>query len=129
MNLKVLQLEPWMKRIYRDRGVPVLQEITPVHHRNGWYMLGSECWFEFNGRAYKNDSLASQFRYEMKGHDYVPYDKELARLVRLLVYKLPRRHQSKYLKELMYANPVPNVNSRLAFYKHRKRLLALIAAK
>lgn len=123
MRLKVLQLEPWMKRIYRDRGVPILNEIPPVLNRNGWYMRGKESWFELDGRAYTNDSLAAQFRYEMKGYDHVPYNKELARLVSLLVYKLPRRHQRKYLKELTYFHYVPSPQSRLAFFKHRKRIL------
>ena len=51
MNLKVLQLENWMK-YFRDED---LQEIPALLDREGYYKLGDLCWFEVEGKAYLQD--------------------------------------------------------------------------
>ena len=69
MNLKVLPLEWWMEEsdgdfVWCQSMRERYPQIEPVCFRDGYYLLGDECWFEHNGRAFK--ALAGDFKYDLE---------------------------------------------------------------
>jgi hypothetical protein len=56
-NLKVLKHTVYLYSKHRDSKLidelnNYHEEITPVYHRDGEYLLGDKCWFEVRGRAF-----------------------------------------------------------------------------
>lgn len=61
-GVKVLQLEGWMKKPDHP-GFPKLDTETPRFNRDGYYLDGDICWFEYNGIAYLYDAYS--FKYSL----------------------------------------------------------------
>jgi hypothetical protein len=56
-NLKVLKHTVYLYSKHRDSKLIAEldnyhEEIEPVYHRDGEYLLGDKCWFEVRGRAF-----------------------------------------------------------------------------
>ena len=63
MKVKVLNLEGWMKKYPEKFPKDYLKEIQPYFNRDGYYLVGDVCWFEYSGKAYFVDG--GDFKYEM----------------------------------------------------------------
>ena len=87
MNLKVLQLEEWMKMLHDDRHSvnysKLYDEIAPIIGRDGLYRYGKESWFEVDGRAYV---------YSVKDFEYV---------LKMFNHRPLRDNEEKLLKEVL----------------------------
>ena len=125
MRLKVLKLEPYMVRL---KTYPHLTEnltkIEPRIHRNGYYLLGTECWFEVDGEAYTVEGMASMFKYTMREFDRVPIGKDVVTAIKILRSKLPKHLMNKTINEFGYFTTTPQPGTRLHLFRHRKRVYA-----
>tara|TARA_R110000851_G_scaffold211723_2_gene364402 strand:- start:154 stop:582 length:429 start_codon:yes stop_codon:yes gene_type:complete len=68
-GLKVLVHDVYQKRKHRDERLldelnNYQEEIDPVFHRDGEYLLGDKCWFEVRGRAFKKRK--QDFLFELR---------------------------------------------------------------
>ena len=72
MNLKVLRLAPWMKTKLKYECI--IERITPIFHRDGYYKLGKKIWFEYHGEAYISDTY-NMFDYKLKLLNHRPLRK------------------------------------------------------
>jgi len=59
MKLKILKLQPFMELVHNPKwGMSDSYEVLPFSfNRDGWYLHGDLCWFEFRGTAYKSSIL------------------------------------------------------------------------
>lgn len=70
MNIKVLKLDSWMKKYPEYFANEHLTEIQPYFNRDGYYLYGDVCWFEYSGRAWFVDNI--DFKYGLMLFE-VPY--------------------------------------------------------
>lgn len=43
-----------------------LKEITAIFGKDGWYLSGNQCWFEYSGKAFTGKHLTGQFKTELQ---------------------------------------------------------------
>lgn len=43
-----------------------LEKIPVIFGRDGWYLSGNQCWFEYHGMAFTGKHLTEQFRTELQ---------------------------------------------------------------
>ena len=68
-GLKVLTHDVYQECKFRDERLLMelntyQEEIEPVFHRDGEYLLGGKCWFEVRGRAFKKRK--EEFLFELR---------------------------------------------------------------
>lgn len=96
-NLKVLKLDFWMAydRDWTDRNETLSDCVgLAKFNRDGWYLQGDECWFEYKGYSYKTKNLYEDFRYKLKRLNTVPLTEKQVAEMRAMVYTLPKAHTS-----------------------------------
>lgn len=102
-KLKVLQLEFWMKYDdnWNERTKNHPSYIGPaIYNRDGWYLLGDDCWFEYDGNAFKTTGLYETFKYQLKLLDIPLLTDDQAENIKTLCYSLPKSH-NKLKKDLI----------------------------
>ena len=131
MRLKVLQLEPWMRRIHSGHGTPRdLKEFTmPLIGRDGWYLEAGISWFELDGRAFTTPKLNETFAYKLKLLGLIPCDRGYRQRLLDLLTKLPIGYMHLTVRELLGSLGESSVKSRLPLYQHRKRVRAMAKKK
>ena len=130
MRLKVLRLLPYMKRL--DRGnfpEGYFTTFEPRIGRDGYYLLGKDCWFEIDGVAYTNDHLASSFHYDMRGYNRMPIGTDAMRALRAALNKLPSGYMHLAVQDLLRILDTPFPQNRLPLYQHRKRIRSMARKK
>ena len=55
MNLKILELPKHFLFDLKQDGIYSGNFYYPTLNRDGWYLLGNNCWYEINGIAYMSD--------------------------------------------------------------------------
>lgn len=106
-KLKVLQLEFWMKYDdnWNERTKNHPSYIGPaIYTRDGWYLLGDNCWFEFNGNSFKTVGLLETFNYELQRHNTQPLTQDQVDNMRKIINSLPKSHHKVIdsLRETLY---------------------------
>ena len=121
MKLKVLKLLPYMKRLDRG-GFPegYFTKFEPRVGRDGYYLQGNECWFEFDGVGYTNDSLRNSFLYDLRGYDRVYLGAYEIKVIHELHGKLTASLRGMSINELMGITYAPDIRTRLAMFKRSK---------
>lgn len=76
-NLKVLRHTVYLKCKHKDTRLldqlnNYYEEIEPVYHRDGEYLLGDKCWFEVRGRAFTKRK--EDFLFKLRQHDMEDVD-------------------------------------------------------
>lgn len=107
-TIKVLQLEPWMEKSFKDDQQELFEmgytETTPRFNRNGWYKHIGLSWFEINGRAFYHPDmtwLADDFDSCLKQLNHRPLTRKQRNEIRSLIHN---RLAPRSLKELYYTD-------------------------
>jgi hypothetical protein len=94
-KLKVLQLDFWMKYDdnWKERTKAHSSYCGPaIYNRDGWYLLGDNSWFEFNGNSFKTLGLSEAFKYQLRTYNTQPLTQEQVDEMRKIVNALPKSH-------------------------------------
>lgn len=111
MNIKVLQLEPWMlnefEPAWRDFITPMLgteryPEMPPVFNRAGVYAHNGKCWIEVAGKAFSVDSML-MFNHRLKTLEAEKYTaRQVAALKAVCTERLATKEQLELLQSIQH---------------------------
>ena len=106
-KLKVLQLKFWMKYDdnWNERTETHPSYIGPaIYNRDGWYMLGDNCWFEYDGNSFKTVGLLETFKYDLQRYNTQPLTQEQVDKMRKIINTLPKSYSQVIdsLRETLY---------------------------
>lgn len=127
MRLKVLPLQPYMHMVKAtnslDLVAPGLEKVAPIFNREGFYLLGQQCWFEVEGNGYVHHGIRSDFLYRLNKLNQVKVNSDTLKELKLTVSKLPRAQRSNFMATItegVYEGDNPYVRLLYAKYKIRK---------
>lgn len=120
--IKCMNLSFWMKfseEDFNDQDFTCCyeKEIKPILNRDGWYLDGNKCWFEYKKRAFLVSKVDFLYMLEVMNYLERPLrKKEFEALLVLENTKLITKEQ----KDLLFfeRSRIDSLRAKLDFYKH-----------